>query len=72
MNRKTLSALISIVVILTLSRYYQCRYTGKKNINPMSSCSDNPPWLAYGYKLSLDLSFDLIITLMLAYLVYSK
>ena len=72
MKLKTLNILIAIIIILTLSRFYKCRYTGKKDVNPISSCSSNPPWATYGYKLSIGLSLDIIIILMLTYLVYSK
>jgi len=61
--------LIILVLVFSSFRFYKCRYTGKKDVNPISSCSSNPAWATYGYKLSLGLVFNIIQILLLIHLV---
>ena len=69
---KTTKLVISVIIVLALLRFIQCRFTGKKTLNPVSSCSDNPWWKFYGFKLSTGLVLDLIIIMLCLHIIYTK
>lgn len=67
---KTTKIVIGVIILLALLRFFQCRFTGDKSINPFSSCADNPRWAFYGYKLSAGLFLHLIIIVLLLHVVH--